>query len=94
MNLVALGLVIALLLAAGWALRRSAAFRRSRQTVSVETAVSLGERRSLVVVSVEGKRLLLGLTPVQISLVAELGTAFPDALDARLGGAPGDVRRA
>ena len=34
----------------------------------------LGERRSLVIVSVEGRRLLLGLTPGQISMVTELGT--------------------
>jgi flagellar biogenesis protein FliO len=33
----------------------------------VETAVPLGERRSLVIVSVEGRRILLGLTPGQIS---------------------------
>jgi flagellar biogenesis protein FliO len=40
------------------------------------TAVPLGERRSLVVVTVEGRRLLLGLTPTQVSLVTEL-TAAP-----------------
>ncbi len=33
----------------------------------------LGERRSLVIVAVEGRRLLLGLTPTQISMVTELG---------------------
>jgi len=85
-NFAALGIVIVLLLGAAWALRRSAPFRRSAKSVSVETAVSLGERRSLVIVSVEGKRLLLGLTPMQVSLVAELAPGFPDALDARLTG--------
>lgn len=45
---------------------------RSGQAVTVETAVSLGERRSLVIVAVEGRRLLLGLTPVQVGLVTEL----------------------
>jgi flagellar biogenesis protein FliO len=39
--------------------------------------MSLGERRSLVVVAVENKRLLLGLTPNQVTLVAELGPAQP-----------------
>jgi flagellar biogenesis protein FliO len=38
----------------------------------VETAIPLGERRSLVIVSVEGRRLLLGLTSTNISLVTEL----------------------
>jgi flagellar biogenesis protein FliO len=37
--------------------------------------VALGERRSLVIVSVEGRRLLLGLTPTSMSLVAELPSA-------------------
>jgi flagellar biogenesis protein FliO len=50
--------------------------------------VPLGERRSLVVVSVEGRRLLLGLTPAQVSLVTELAAAppagFQDAVDRRL----------
>jgi len=89
-NIVALGIVVVLLVGAGWALRRSTPFRRSAKAMSVETALSLGERRSLVIVSVEGKRLLLGLTPVQVSLVAELGPGFPAALDASLrgGGAP------
>ncbi|MCC7417931.1 MAG: flagellar biosynthetic protein FliO [Acidobacteria bacterium] len=65
--------VVALLAAAAWALRRSAPASRSRLKVSVDTAVALGDRRSLVVVSVEGRRLLLGLTPSHISLVADLG---------------------
>ncbi len=40
---------------------------RGRAAVAIEAAVPLGERRSLVVVSVEGRRLLLGLTPAQVS---------------------------
>jgi flagellar biogenesis protein FliO len=46
--------------------------------------VPLGERRSLVIVAVEGRRLLLGLTPGQISMVTELGPArgFEQRLDA------------
>jgi len=83
-NFAAIGIVIALLVGAVWALRRSAPFRRAAKSVTVETAVSLGERRSLVIVAVEGKRLLLGLTPVQISLVAELGAGFPQTLDAKI----------
>ena len=84
MNFLALGVVIALLAVGGWALRRSAPFRRSAKSVTVETAVSLGERRSLVIVAVEGRRLLLGLTPMQVSLVAELGPGFPQTLQKSL----------
>ena len=71
MNFIAIGIVIALLFGAAWALKRSK-FGTTSKTLVVETGVSLGERRSLVIVAVEGRRLLLGLTPAQISLVAEL----------------------
>jgi len=60
-----------------WALRRGM-FRigsRSRTSIVVETAVSLGERRSLVIVAVEGRRLLLGLATGGVSLLADLAPA-------------------
>jgi flagellar protein FliO/FliZ len=71
--LVVLGLVAAL----AWLLRRGAfgPLRGGARSVTVETAVPLGERRSLVIVAVEGRRLLLGMTPGQISMVTELGPA-------------------
>jgi flagellar protein FliO/FliZ len=72
---------LAVLAAISWLLRRSAGRRRSRLPVAVETAVPLGERRSLVIVAVEGRRLLLGLTPGQISLVTELQPPFAAALE-------------
>jgi flagellar protein FliO/FliZ len=73
--LVVLGLVGAL----AWLARRGAfnALRKGAKTVLVETAVPLGERRSLVIVSVEGRRLLLGMTPGAISMVTELSPAAP-----------------
>ena len=71
--LVVLGLVAAL----AWLVRRGtfAALRRTPRAITVETAVPLGERRSLVIVAVEGRRILLGLTPGQISMVTELAAA-------------------
>lgn len=71
--------VVGLLAALAWALRRNAVFARARQALAVETAMSLGERRSLVVVTVEGRRLLLGLTPTSVSLVTELDRTRPEA---------------
>jgi flagellar protein FliO/FliZ len=79
--------VLALLGGAAWALKRTNTMRRGRLPIAVETAVALGDRRSLVVVSVEGRRLLLGLTPQSVSLVTELKTTggdFNQALDASL----------
>ena len=46
--------------------------------ISVETATSLGERRQLVIVAVEGRRLLLGVTQTQVTLVAELHASAPE----------------
>jgi flagellar protein FliO/FliZ len=83
--LVVLGLVAAL----AWLARRGAfgALRGGTHAVRVETAVPLGERRSLVIVAVEGRRLLLGMTPTHISMVTELLPGFEQHLDAPAGGA-------
>jgi flagellar protein FliO/FliZ len=77
-------IAIAVLAGLGWLARNSRFARRTGAAVSVESAVPLGERRSLVIVTVEGRRLLLGLTPNQITLVTELHQPFRDALDARV----------
>jgi flagellar biosynthetic protein FliO len=70
----ALAVVLALVGGLAWLLRRGAIVRRRATGVGIESAVALGERRSLVIVSVEGRRLLLGLAPGSISLVTELQT--------------------
>src|ERR1041384_6495169 len=81
-SLAAVFIVLALVAALAWLARRGTfAGLRKSAAVSVETAVPLGERRSLVIVAVEGRRLLLGLTPTHISMVTELGPTF----DAQLG---------
>jgi flagellar protein FliO/FliZ len=82
--MLAVAVVIGLLALAAWLLRRHAPSRGMRQAVTVETAVSLGDRRSLVIVGVEGRRLLLGLTPGSVSLVTELGRSFNDTLRASI----------
>jgi flagellar protein FliO/FliZ len=89
-GLVSVAVVIALLGLFVWLVRRGTfggtALRRSA-AVSVETAVPLGERRSLVIVTVDGRRLLLGLTPMQVSVLTELvprPPAFDSTLDAQI----------
>ena len=89
-GLAATAFVLGLLGTLAWMLRRGTLRipgRRAAGPIRVETAVSLGERRSLVVVSVEGRRLLLGMTPMQVSVVTELSAvppAFADSLDTAL----------
>ena len=69
-TLIVLGLVAAL----AWLVRRGplAKFAAKGKAVSVESAIPLGDRRQLVIVTVEGRRLLLGMTQTSISLVTEL----------------------
>jgi flagellar protein FliO/FliZ len=68
----ALVVVLGLLGGLAWLLRKGTLARRTGRGFGVESAVSLGERRSLVIVSVEGRRLLIGLAPNHVSLVTEL----------------------
>ena len=76
-------IVLTLLAGGAWLMRRGLLPRRAHAAVAIETAVPLGERRSLVIVAVEGRRLLLGLTPASVSLVTTLEpqAAFREALD-------------
>src|SRR5678816_2638013 len=68
----ALVVVLGLLGGLAWLLRKGVLTRRGVGGLGVESALALGERRSLVIVAVEGRRLLLGLSPGQISMVTEL----------------------
>ena len=83
-SLAALVIVGALLAALVYGLKRVTEAHRGRQVLSVESALSLGDKRSLVVVSVEGRRLLLGVAPGGVSLVTELQKTFTETLNASL----------
>jgi flagellar protein FliO/FliZ len=86
-GLIAVFVVLGLVALFAWLLRRGAfgpLGRRGPAAIRVETAVALGERRSVVIVAVEGRRLLLGLAPGQVSMLTELQAApptFSGALD-------------
>lgn len=86
---VALALVLVLGLLAGlaWLLRRGVIARRGTAALNIETALPLGDRRSLVIVAIEGRRLLVGLAPNHVSLLTELGKApsFDAAISSAMG---------
>jgi flagellar protein FliO/FliZ len=73
----ALAVVLLLLAGVAWLLRRGVLGRRAAGGLNVESVLALGERRSLAIVTVEGRRLLVGLAPNNVSLVTELGLASP-----------------
>jgi len=93
-SLLAILVVFGLLAASVWLVRRGgfdALGRKGPRAVQVETAVPLGDRRQLVIVAVEGRRLLLGLTAANITLLTELGGgAFDQALAARIDESAGE----
>jgi flagellar protein FliO/FliZ len=92
-SVLAVFLVLGLLGALAWAVRRGAfASLQQRGPVTIETAVPLGERRSLIVVAVEGRRLLLGLTPAQVSFVTELQSPATATRSVSAGSDPHDGR--
>lgn len=76
-GLFAVVIVLGLVGALAWLLRsgRLGQFAAKGSIVAIETAVSLGERRQVVVIAVEGRRLLLGVTPGSVSLITELAAA-------------------
>jgi flagellar biosynthetic protein FliO len=77
-------IVLAIMAAFAWFVRTGRLGRLSARVsaISVETATSLGERRQLVIVSVEGRRLLLGLTQNSVTLVTELQPTPPSVPEA------------
>jgi flagellar protein FliO/FliZ len=81
-------LVVGLVAVIAWVLRRNLPASRGRRDFAVEKALALGERRTLVIVSVENRRLLLGMTPQHIGLITELqpaeGGSFRQTLDAQI----------
>lgn len=82
--LIALLMVLGLLGLWAWLMRRGMLTKRTNGAVTIETAVPLGERRSLVIVAVEGRRFLIGLTPASVSLVTSLeprAAGFGQALE-------------
>lgn len=88
-TLLSLIVVLGLLGGCLWLIRRGGwqgGLRKGPRAVQIETAVGLGDRRQLVIVSVEGRRLLLGVTPMHVGLVTELAAApsFPETLAARV----------
>jgi len=84
-SFLAVAIVLGLVAALAWLLRRGTlgALTGRGGAINVETAVALGERRSLVIVAVEGRRLLLGLTPTTMSLVTELKGPPPPSAEVR-----------
>lgn len=96
-SLSALIIVFGLLGVLAWLARRGSLpggfVRRPATAMRVESALPLGDRRSLVVVQVEGRRLVIGMSPASVSLIAELAAPpFDNTLQAAVGRRDGESR--
>jgi flagellar biogenesis protein FliO len=79
-GLTALLVVAGLLGALVWLARRGTLggiMRGKSGPIAVETVLPIGDRRTLLIVAVEGRRLLIGASPVNVSLVTELSAKAP-----------------
>lgn len=74
---VSLLVVIGVILLAAWLAKRTRLIIRMPVGLKVGGSLSLGVREKVVVVEVDGRRFLLGTTPSQINLLAELSPPPP-----------------
>jgi len=83
--ILALGLVIGLIFALAWILRRlPGTGLRPGDGLRVIAGVSLGNKERAVVIDINGQQLLLGVTPGAVSLLHTLETPLPEKTPARL----------
>lgn len=73
--LLGLGVVVALLLAALWLLKRLAGARRGAGPLKILGATAVGPRERVVVVEVAGKVLVLGVAPGRVTALHSLDAA-------------------
>ena len=91
---IGLSVVLVLITVLAWLLRRGVIKlpgQGAKGNLALDGTLQLGERRSVVVVQVEGRRLVLGVTSTQINLLAELGdtrATFDRALGRATGPSP------
>jgi flagellar protein FliO/FliZ len=83
----AAGVVVVLLWAALWTLRRARpnGFAPRNEDCRIVRGLSLGPRERLYVVAVGGKQLVIGVSPGAVSLLCELGAPLPPAAPAGAG---------
>ena len=73
-TLLGLGLVIALILALAWLVKRSGKFQSTLNgDIKTLAGLSLGTREKAILLEVDGERILVGVTPHQINTLHVLG---------------------
>ncbi len=83
MALLSLLLVLALIIGLGWLAKRLRLPFQSKGSIQIEQQQALGQRERLLIVNVEGQRLLIGVTPQNISLLSTLNSVQEDSGSAK-----------
>jgi len=77
-----LGLILVAIFGLVWLLRRSGTMTRGRSgKMQVVDVLSLGQRERLVLVSVGGQQLLLGVAPGRVQAVHTIDTPYEEGTD-------------
>jgi flagellar biosynthetic protein FliO len=71
-SLLALAIVIGAMIATLYVVKKFKQFPSKSRLLKLEESLSVGPRESICVVDVEGRRFAIGVTNVQITLLAEL----------------------
>ncbi|WP_334107100.1 flagellar biosynthetic protein FliO [Methylobacillus sp.] len=76
-----LGLVLAVMMAIAWLMKRMTPGLRQQSVVRIVGGVSVGHREKVVVVEVAGRWLVLGVAPGQVTSLADLEPGEETPLD-------------
>ncbi len=75
---ISLAIVIVVVIALGWAFKKLTSRLPGNRHIKIICAVPLGQRERLLVVEMQGKQRVLGVTPQSISFLFELENSLPE----------------
>lgn len=75
---ISLAIVIVVVVALGWAFKKLTSRLPGNRHIKIICAVPLGQRERLLVVEMQGKQRVLGVTPQSISFLFELENSLPE----------------
>jgi flagellar protein FliO/FliZ len=87
-----LGTVLALIVAAGWVMKKSAFGKSAPGMIKVIAGAAVGQRERVVVVDIDGVRMVLGVAPGRVTALHTLPRAKPPVEEARIAGAASEPK--
>ena len=75
---ISLALVILLVLGLGWMFKKLSLRMPGNRQIKVICALPLGQRERILVIEIQGKQRVIGVTPQQINLLFELENPLPE----------------